>query len=66
MVSVVLMNNQISPALGIRMGYVYLVLPISGFFIAIYAAEFIIIELKALAGREVGEEEVGEMKAIFE
>jgi len=66
MVAVVLMNNQISPALGIRMGYVYLALPISGFFIALYAMEFIIIEFKALAGREVEEEEAGEIRAVFE
>ena len=66
MVAVVLMNNQISPALGIRMGYVYLVLPISGFFISIYAVEFIITELKALAGHNVVEEEIGEVEAVFE
>ena len=66
MVAVVLMNNQISPALGIRMGYVYLALPISGFFIALYAMEFIITEFKALAGREVVEEEASEIKAVFE
>ncbi|MBW7996217.1 MAG: TRAP transporter small permease [Candidatus Glassbacteria bacterium] len=53
MVAVVLMTNQISPALGIRMGYVYLALPISGFFITMYAVEFIIDEIKLLSGRTV-------------
>jgi len=61
MVAVVLMNNQLSPALGIRMGYIYLALPISGFFLTIYAVEFIILELKALAGR-LKEEEMAREK----
>ncbi len=56
MVAVVLGNNQISPALGIKMGYVYLALPISGFFITIYAVEFIIVEIKLLRGKAVGSE----------
>jgi TRAP-type C4-dicarboxylate transport system permease small subunit len=34
-----LATNQISPALGLRMGYVYLAVPISGFFILLFAAE---------------------------
>ena len=34
--------DQTSPALGIRMGYVYLVLPISGFLIIYYSIRFII------------------------
>jgi len=29
--------NQVSPALGLPMGYVYLAVPISGFFLALYA-----------------------------
>ena len=52
LVMMILENNQISPALGIHMGYVYLALPISGFFITIYAAEFLIIELRALFGEK--------------
>ncbi|MFH1068991.1 MAG: TRAP transporter small permease [Candidatus Glassbacteria bacterium] len=51
MVAVVLMNNQISPALHIKMGYVYLALPISGFFLNLYAVEFVIEELLILTGR---------------
>ncbi|HUU28390.1 MAG TPA: TRAP transporter small permease [archaeon] len=57
LVAVILMNNQISPALGIRQGYVYLALPISGFFITIYAVEFLVVELKALFGKEEPVEE---------
>ncbi len=53
MVVVVLMNNQISPALGVKMGYIYLALPISGFFITIYAVEFIVTEIKLLCGKAV-------------
>lgn len=34
-----LVTNQISPALGLKMGYVYLAIPISGFFLVIYALE---------------------------
>lgn len=34
-----LATHQVSPALGLRMGYVYLALPISGLFIALFAAE---------------------------
>ena len=56
MVAVVLMNNQISPALGIKMGYIYLALPISGFFITMYAIEFIITEIRLLTGASVEEE----------
>lgn len=67
MVAVVLQNNQISPALGIRMGYIYLALPISGFFIAMYAVEFIVTEIRALAGREVEREpETGRMDIAIE
>ncbi|MBD3287353.1 TRAP transporter small permease subunit [candidate division KSB1 bacterium] len=48
--------NQTSPALGIKMGYVYLVLPISGILIIYYSIGFII---KAIRGEfEVGHTEV--------
>lgn len=33
-----LVTNQVSPALSWKMGYVYLCLPISGFFIAVYSS----------------------------
>jgi TRAP-type C4-dicarboxylate transport system permease small subunit len=41
-----LMQDQITPALGIKMGYVYLALPISGFFIGLYSIEFLVASLK--------------------
>ena len=67
MVAVVLMNNQISPAMGIKMGYIYLALPISGFFLTMYAVEFIIDEIKLLAGRKVDEKpETGRMDVAIE
>jgi len=44
----VLESNQISPALGLKMGYVYLALPISGFFLVLYSIEFFIERIAAL------------------
>ena len=35
----VLITNQVSPALGLKMGYVYLAIPISGLFLVIYSIE---------------------------
>lgn len=44
LVWVMLLLNQISPALSIPMGYVYLVIPVSGFLILYYSVYFIIEE----------------------
>jgi len=41
LVQVMLRYNQTSPALGIKMGYVYLILPLSGLFILIFAVDFL-------------------------
>lgn len=38
-VSGTLATNQVSPALGLKMGHVYLALPISGFFVLLFAVE---------------------------
>ncbi len=38
----ILALEQVSPALGVRMGYVYLALPISGFFLTLYSVGFLI------------------------
>ncbi len=38
--------NQVSPTLGIKMGYVYLVLPITGLFMIYYAVNFVIDAIK--------------------
>ena len=43
-----LATNQVSPALGLKMGYVYLAIPISGFFLVIYSLELFINTLVAL------------------
>jgi len=50
LVSITLMRQQLSPALGIRMGYVYLALPISGFFLVIYSLEFLFESVIKLMG----------------
>jgi TRAP-type C4-dicarboxylate transport system permease small subunit len=43
--------QETSPALGLDLGYVYLALPISGFFLTIYSIEFLIGSVGALAKR---------------
>lgn len=44
--------QQTSPALGIQMGYVYLALPISGFFLTLYSLEFLAMRISALCKHE--------------
>ena len=54
LVRITLQNNQISPALGLKMGHVYLALPISGFFLVLYSVEFFIERVVALVkGRQI-------------
>jgi len=48
LVTINLINNQTSPALGIKVAYIYLAVPISGFFIALYSIEFFIESLLKL------------------
>lgn len=48
LVSTTLSTGQVSPALGLKMGYVYLALPISGFFLVFYSVELFIVTLIAL------------------
>ena len=43
-----LAGGQASPALGVPMGYVYLALPISGFFLTLYSVEFLIEHVAAM------------------
>jgi TRAP-type C4-dicarboxylate transport system permease small subunit len=38
--------SQISPALGIEMGYIYLVIPISGIFVIYFAIDFIVAAIQ--------------------
>lgn len=42
LVSETLQLGQTAPATGIKLGYVYMAVPISGFFIALYSVEFLI------------------------
>jgi TRAP-type C4-dicarboxylate transport system permease small subunit len=49
-VIITLTLNQISAALRIKLGYVYLALPLSGLLIMIYAAVFIFDRFRALSG----------------
>jgi len=50
--------NQISPALGIKMGYIYLVIPIAGILV-IYFAIYFIVEAIQTTSSELGEHKVG-------
>ncbi len=50
-VSFTLSTNQVSAALGIKMGYVYLAIPISGFFILILSIENLYEKLSSLKGK---------------
>jgi TRAP-type C4-dicarboxylate transport system permease small subunit len=50
LVSKTLSEGQVSPSLGIKVGYVYLALPISGAFIAIFCIETIV---EVLSGKGV-------------
>ncbi|MBN2036392.1 MAG: TRAP transporter small permease [Chitinispirillaceae bacterium] len=52
LVQTTLSTNQVSPALNWKMGYVYLCLPISGFFIAFYSALFFSNAITKLWKRE--------------
>ena len=44
--------GQPSPALGVQMGYVYMVLPISGFFILMFSVEIVIEKLTFLLKKD--------------
>jgi len=48
LVALTLLTNQVSPALGVKMGHVYLALPVSGIFILLFAVERIAEHLAAL------------------
>ena len=41
--------QETSPALGLDLGYVYLALPISGFFLTIYSIELLVDSIRALS-----------------
>lgn len=52
----ILATQQVSPALGLKMGYVYLALPISGFFLVFYSVELFVQTLVAIIRGKVIEE----------
>lgn len=58
LVSITLTLAQTSAALQIKLGYVYLVLPLSGILIMFYASVFIIERFRALSGKQVQVEAV--------
>jgi TRAP-type C4-dicarboxylate transport system permease small subunit len=58
LVSGALAADQETPALGWKMGYVYLVVPISGFFMALYAVESL-VEKVSSEGTDSDERGVG-------
>jgi TRAP-type C4-dicarboxylate transport system permease small subunit len=58
LVTITLTLNQISAALRIKLGYVYLVLPLSGLLIMFYAAVFIVERLSALSGKQLEVESI--------
>jgi len=54
LVAITFMFGQVSPALGMPMGYVYLSIPVSGIFLTIYSGEFLVetlAKLKRIVGR---------------
>ena len=50
-VALILTLGRVSPALQIKMGYVYLAVPISGFFILIFSIETIIRNVFSLLNK---------------
>jgi TRAP-type C4-dicarboxylate transport system permease small subunit len=64
LVTVVLRYGQTSAALGVKMGYVYLCVPISGFFLTLYSVEFLIERLVALKRGTVDAEPVSSSEEI--
>ncbi len=51
LVTITLFLGQTAAALQMPLGYVYLILPISGLLIAFYAAMFIVDELRGISGK---------------
>jgi len=58
LVTITLTLNQISAALRIKLGYVYLVLPLSGLLIMFYASVFIVERLGAFSGKQLEVESI--------
>ncbi len=58
LVTITLTLNQISAALQIKLGYVYLVIPLSGLLIMFYAFVFIVEKFQAFSGKQLEVEAV--------
>lgn len=61
-VSDALAMEQMTPALGLKMGHVYLALPISGVFMVLFAIENLVETWVTRAGDLYPEEDAGELK----
>jgi TRAP-type C4-dicarboxylate transport system permease small subunit len=58
LVTITMTLKQISAALQIKLGYVYIVIPLSGLLIMFYAFVFIIEKFQALSGKQLEVEAV--------
>jgi len=58
LVTITLTLDQISAALRIKLGYVYLAIPLSGLLIMFYASVFILERFQALSGKKLDTEAV--------
>ena len=57
---------QPSPALGLNMAYVYLAIPISGFFLLLYSVEFLVERIIAIIKHKKPEQHVSESAAAID
>jgi TRAP-type C4-dicarboxylate transport system permease small subunit len=53
LVYLTLKTNQVTPALGLKRGYVYMALPISGLFITLFMVEMMIERIAGYSGKNV-------------
>ena len=63
LVNIVYQRSQFSPALGLNMAYVYLAIPISGFFLVIYSVEFAVETILAIIKHEKHPQQISESAA---
>lgn len=52
LVTITLITKQVSSSVQIKMGYVYLVLPISGLFILMFALETVVVKFRSLVSQQ--------------
>jgi len=63
LVSIVYQRSQFSPALGLNMAYVYLAIPISGFFLVLYSVEFAVETILAIIKHKKPQQQISESAA---